>query len=249
MTDLWMHPAAFYILGAFLIPFLKGRAKQIFLLLVGAAAFLTVVSMSQGVFGTVKFIGLDLVFGRVDKLSLVFANVFTLMALIGIIYSLHVEDDGQHIAAFLYVGGSLGATFAGDYVTLFIFWEVMAFASVFLVWFRRTKEAVDAGYRYLLVHVAGGLILLAGIALRYGETNSFVFTAIAPEGATLATYLIMIGFCLNAAVPPIHGWLPDAYPKATVTGAVFMSAFTTKTAVYTLARGFAGFEILAVLGA
>ncbi|MEK6683019.1 MAG: Na(+)/H(+) antiporter subunit D, partial [Nitrospirota bacterium] len=140
-------------------------------------------------------------------------------------------------------------TFAGDYVTLFIFWEVMAFASVFLVWFRRTKEAVDAGYRYLLVHVAGGLILLAGIALRYGETGSFAFTSISPQDVTLATYLIMIGFCLNAAVPPIHGWLPDAYPKATVTGAVFMSAFTTKTAVYTLARGFAGFEILAVLGA
>ena len=205
--------------------------------------------MPQGVYGTVRFIGLDLIFGRVDKLSLVFAHVFTLMALIGIIYSLHVDDDGQHIAAFLYIGGSLGATFAGDYVTLFMFWEVMAFASVFLVLFRRTKESVDAGYRYLLVHVVGGLFLLAGIILKYGETGSFAFVPIAQDGATYTAYLIMIGFCLNAAVPPIHGWLPDAYPKATVTGAVFMATFTTKTAVYTLIRGFAGFEILVILGA
>ena len=58
----------------------------------------------------------------------------------------------------------------------------------------------------------------------------------------------MIGFCVNAAVIPLHAWLPDAYPEATVTGAVFMSAFTTKTAVYVLARGFAGFEILAIMG-
>ena len=249
MTDLWLHPAIFYILGAILTPFLKGKVKQTFILLIGAAAFLSVVSMPQGVYGVVRFLGQDLIFGRVDKLSLVFAHVFTLMAFIGFIYSLHIKDDGQHVAALLYVGGSIGATFAGDYVTLFIFWEIMAFASVFLVLFRRTKESVDAGYRYLLVHVVGGLFLLAGIVLRYGETGSFVFGPIAQEGATYTAYLIMIGFCLNAAVPPLHAWLPDAYPKATVTGAVFMSAFTTKTAVYTLARGFPGFEILAVLGA
>ena len=171
------------------------------------------------------------------------------MAFIGVLYGLHVKDDGQHVASYLYVGSSLGVTFAGDYVTLFIFWEIMAFASVFLVWYRRTQKAVDAGFRYLLVHIVGGLILFAGILLRNGEVGNFAFGTISPEGITLATYLIMIGFCLNAAVPPIHAWLPDAYPEATVTGAVFMCAFTTKTAVYVLARAFAGFEILAILGA
>jgi len=207
------------------------------------------VLMSQGTYGAVQFLGVDLIFGKVDRLSLVFAHVFTLMAFIGVLYGLHVKDDGQHVASYLYVGSSLGVTFAGDYVTLFIFWEIMAFASVFLVWYRRTQKAVDAGFRYLLVHIVGGLILFAGILLRHGEVGNFAFGTISPEGITLATYLIMIGFCLNAAVPPIHAWLPDAYPEATVTGAVFMCAFTTKTAVYVLARAFAGFEILAILGA
>ena len=249
MSSLWINPAFLFILGSFLIPILKGRAKQTFLLLVPATAFLVVNSMSQGTYGAVQFLGMELIFGKVDRLSLVFAHVFTLMAFIGVLYGLHVKDDGQHIASFLYVGSSLGVTFAGDYVTIFIFWEIMAFSSVFLVWYRKTQKAVDAGFRYLLVHIVGGLFLLAGILLRYGEVGNFTFGPISPEGATLAIYLIMIGFCLNAAVPPIHAWLPDAYPEATVTGAVFMCAFTTKTAVYVLARAFAGFEILAILGA
>ena len=249
MTDLWLHPAAFFFLGALLVPFIKGKGKQIFLLLIPAAAFLDVSNMAQGTYGAVQFAGLHLVFGKVDKLSLVFAHVFTLITFIGVIYALHVKDNGQHVAAFLYAGSSLGITFAGDYLTIFIFWEIMAFSSVFLVWFRRTRQSLNAGFRYLLVHVAGGLILLAGIVLRYGDTGNFVFGPISPEGASFAAYLIMIGFCLNAAVPPIHAWLPDAYPQATVTGAVFMSALTTKTAVYVLARAFAGFEVLAVMGA
>ena len=125
----------------------------------------------------------------------------------------------------------------------------MAFASVFLVWYRKRKRSIEAGYRYLLVHTTGGLILLAGIFLRYQNLHDLTFTQIAVDGATTADYLIMIGFMLNAAVPPIHAWLPDAYPEATVTGAVYMCAFTTKTAVYVLARGFPGFTALAILGA
>jgi multicomponent Na+:H+ antiporter subunit D len=61
-------------------------------------------------------------------------------------------------------------------------------------------------------------------------------------------YFILLGFCINAAVPPLHAWLADSYPEATVTGAVFLSAFTTKTAVYVLARGFAGWDILMIAG-
>lgn len=180
---------------------------------------------------------------------MVFLHVFTLMALIGSIFGLHVKESGQHAAAWLYVAGSLGTTLAGDYLTVFIFWELMAVASVFLVWYRKRRKSVEAGYRYLLVHTFGGLVLLGGIFLRYQNVHDLSFELIAPDTATLADYLIMIGFMLNAAVPPIHAWLPDAYPEATVTGAVFMCAFTTKTAVYVLARGFAGYEALAILGA
>ena len=204
--------------------------------------------MTPGVYGGFHYLGFDIVLGRVDKLSLVFAHVFTLMSILGFLYGLHVKDAGQQMAACFYIGGSLGVTFAGDYLTVFIFWEMMAFASVFLIWLRREPASIKAGYRYLLWHVFGGLLLLAGMVLNYQQTGSLAFILIPEAGAGLAEYLILAGFALNAAVFPLHAWLPDAYPEATVTGAVFMCAYTTKTAVYVLARGFPGYEVLAIMG-
>jgi multicomponent Na+:H+ antiporter subunit D len=173
----------------------------------------------------------------------------SLMCILGTLYGLHVKNDREHIAAWFYVAGSIGAIYAGDFITLFLFWELMAFSSVFLVWFRGRKESLAAGYRYLLVHVAGGLALLAGMVLHFGATKgAWTFGPMGVDHPTVATYLIMIGFILNAAVPPLHAWLPDAYGEATFNGSVFMCAFTTKTAVYALCRGFAGMEILVPLG-
>jgi multicomponent Na+:H+ antiporter subunit D len=151
------------------------------------------------------------------------------------------------MAACLYIAGAFGCTFAGDYVTLFIFWELMSVSSTFLVWLRRVPASTRAGMRYFLFHVLGGLFLLAGLLLRYQATGTFAFEAADPAAARLWDILIMLGFCVNGG-DPLHTWMPDAYPEATVTGAVFMCAFTTKTAVYVLLRGFAGFEILAVMG-
>lgn len=246
---IFLHPATFFILGAMLLPVAQRfKLQKILLLVVPLLAFYQIRFLPES-FGVCHFMGFELIFGRVDKLTYVFLHVFTLMAVIGSVYGLQVKESGQHMAAFLYVAGSLGVTLAGDYLTLFIFWEMMAFASTFLVWYRKRTKSIEAGYRYLLVHTAGGLVLLAGIFLRYQNVHDLSFGQIAADGATLADYLIMIGFMLNAAVPPIHAWLPDAYPEATVTGAVYMCAFTTKTAVYVLARGFPGFEALAILGA
>ncbi|MDD2556673.1 MAG: Na(+)/H(+) antiporter subunit D [Desulfuromonadaceae bacterium] len=248
-SSIFMHPAALFIVGALLLPlFRKFNAQKIWLVVVPLLAFIQIRYLPAS-FGTVEWMGFELQFGRVDQLTMVFLHVFTLMALIGSIFGLHVKESGQHAAAWLYVAGSLGTTLAGDYLTVFVFWELMAFASVFLIWYRKRTRSIEAGYRYLLVHVVGGLILMAGIFLRYQNVHDLSFNLIAPDTATLGDYLIMIGFMLNAAVPPIHAWLPDAYPEATVTGAVFMCAFTTKTAVYVLARGFAGYEVLAILGA
>lgn len=246
--DSWVHPGLFYILGAFLIPFLPGRFKQIYLLALPAYAFYTVLQMTPGVYGSFSYLGFEIVIGRVDKLSLVFAHVFTLMSFLGFLYGIHVKDDTQHMAACFYIGGSLGVTFAGDYLTVFIFWEMMAFGSVFLVWARKSPASTAAGYRYLLMHIFGGLLLLGGIFLRYQQTGNLDFVLIPQSGAGVAEYLILAGFALNAAVFPLHAWLPDAYPEATVTGAVFMCAYTTKTAVYVLARAFPGYDVLAIMG-
>jgi multicomponent Na+:H+ antiporter subunit D len=248
-SGIFIHPATWFIVGAILLPLAKRfNLQKALLVAVPIIAFMQIHGLPES-FGVVHYLGFDIVFGKVDRLTYVFLHVFTVMAIIGAIYSLHLEETGQHIAAFLYVAGSLGVTLAGDYLTVFIFWELMVFASVFLVWYRKKRRSIEAGFRYLLVHVAGGLILLAGIFLRYQHLHDLHFARILVADAGVAEYLIMIGFALNAAVPPIHAWLPDAYPEATVTGAVFMCAFTTKTAVYVLARAFPGFEALMVAGA
>ncbi|MHB8765456.1 MAG: Na(+)/H(+) antiporter subunit D [Deferrisomatales bacterium] len=243
------HPVLFFLAGAVLAALLPLKPRRVALVAMPLLAFVSVHFMADGNYGAVSYLGLELKLAVVDRLAVVFLHVFTLMALIGAIYGLHVEDRWQHVAGFLYVAGSMGVTLAGDYLTLFVFWELMAFASAFLVFLRRNPESLRAGFRYLLVHTVGGLILLGGIFLRYLETQSFAFGVIPQAEATLAAYLILIGFALNAAVPPIHAWLPDAYPESTVMGGVFMCAFTTKTAVYVLLRGFPGYEVLAVAGA
>ncbi len=250
----FLHPSVFYILGGLLIPFLKGRVKQGYMFFVSLLAFFAVVNLPYGTYGVYEFLSWELTFLEVDKLSKVFAYIFTIMGVIGVIYSIHVKNDGEHFSAFYYVGGSLGVTFAGDFLTLFLFWEMMAFSSVFLIWFRKSKSSLDSGFRYLLWHVAGGLILLSGIMLQYSVSGDLSVKYLPFHGwwptdlQSLASFLIIIGFIVNAAVPPFGAWLPDSYPAATVTGAVFMSAFTTKTAVYTLIRVCAGSEMLIVLG-
>lgn len=252
MNNFWIHPALILILGALLLPLVPAALKKAYLLLVPILVFLRVYTMAHGTFGEVSFLNWTLVFGRVDALSNVFGYIMSLMCILGTLYGLHVKDDAQHIASWIYVSGSIGCIYAGDFITLFLFWELMAFSSVFLIWFRGRRESLGAGYRYLLVHIFGGLALLAGMVWHCNTQGSWAFDAsfckLAVHHATPATYLILIGFILNAAVPPLHAWLPDAYGEATFNGSVFMCAFTTKTAVYALCRGFAGTEILVPLG-
>lgn len=242
----WVHPAAIFIFGTILIPFLKGNVRSIYLLLLPVAAFIAVVTMTPGIHGVIRFMGFELTFGRVDRLSLVFGYIFTIMAFVGAVYGLHAKKSGEAIAAFLYVGCSLGVVFAGDLLALILFWEGMAFSSVFLIWLQGGDAANKAGLRYIFVHIIGGACLLGGIFLYYNITGTIEFNAIQNTG--LAFYLILIGFLINAAVPPFHAWLADAYPEATVIGTVFLAAFTTKTAVYVLVRGFAGTELLIWMG-
>ena len=238
--------AIIYIIGAILLPVLPRRVRSIFYLLVSATAFVFLVNLEAGASLGFHFLNYDLMVCRVDRLSLAFGYVFVIMGFIGGVYGYHVKDSLQQVSALLYVGSSLGVVLAGDLFTLLFFWEIMAISSLFLIWARRTRDARKAGFRYLLVHAFGGSALVAGILLHLQQTGSLLFTHF-DSGA--ASYLILLSFALNAAVPPLNGWLPDAYPEGTVTGSVFLSAFTTKVAVYALARGFAGLELLMWAGA
>jgi multicomponent Na+:H+ antiporter subunit D len=178
---------------------------------------------------------------------MLFGYIFTIITFIGVLFALHVQDDLQHVSSLLYAGSALGVTFAGDLLSVYLFWEMLAVSSTFLILARRTPAARGAALRYILVHISGGLCLLAGIVLYAEETGSLEFGTIGLGGT--GSLMIFLGIALNAAVPPLHPWLQDAYPEATVTGAVFMSALTTKSAVYMMARTFPGTELLVWLGA
>lgn len=242
----WLHPSVLLIAGAVLLPLFKGVAQQTYRVVLASLFLYVVFQIEQGTHAQIAFGGLELVAGRADKLALAFAYVFALITLIATIYSLHVRDNIQHVAGLFYAAAAVGVVLAGDLITLYVFWELMMLASVWLIWRRATAQAYAAGYRYLMVHAVSGVMLLGGIVMYYGQTGSLTFDQM--QADSWASYLILIGFLINAAVPPLHAWLTDAYPEATITGAIFLSALTTKTAVYTLIRGYPGTEFLVYLG-
>ena len=232
-------------LGAGLLP--KGSMRAALLLLVPVLAALQIWSLPEGNLYQVELLGQQLELMRVDKLSRVFGLIFCIAAFLGNLYAWHIKDTVQQIAAVLYSGSAIGAVFAGDLVTLFFYWEGTAIASVFLIWARRTEGAYHTGMRYLIIQITSGVILLAGTALLYRETGSIAFEQMTL--GSLATWLIFLSFGMKCAFPFLHNWLQDSYPAATITGTVILSAFTTKLAVYALARGFAGTEMLIYIGA
>ena len=246
MTDP-VPPVIIFVVGALLVPFIKGSWKSAFLLAIPVVGLLNLISISEGTHWVVGFLDYRLVFGRVDRLSLLFGYIFHIISFIAILYSLHVKDNLQLMAGLVYAGSALGAIFAGDLLSFFVFWEMLTVSSIFLIWARRTEASLGAGYRYLLVHAAGGLCLLAGIVIHVNQTGSIQFGYLGLNG--LGTYFIFFGFGLNCAWPILHTWLTDAYPEATITGTIFLSAFTTKVAVYALARSFPGTEALIWIGA
>ena len=242
-------PTAFLFFAAAIavIAIPKGPVRSAFLLLVPLIAGYQVWNLDAGITNQVEFFGFTLDVMRVDKLSRVFALIFTLAAFLGNLYAWHIRDTVQQVAASIYAGAAIGAVFAGDLITLFFYWEGTAIASVFLIWARRTEGSYNTGMRYLIVQISSGVILLAGAALVYRETGSITFENITL--GSLGTWLIFVSFGIKAAFPLLHNWLQDSYPAATVTGTVILSTFTTKLAIYALARGFAGTEILIYIGA
>ena len=240
-------PAIILILGALLIPLFRGPLKAGYMLLLPVLSLWHLWSIPPGEYWQLTLFDYSLTMLRIDRLSMVFGTIFHIAAFINVIYALHVKDDTQHVAGLIYVGSAIGAVFAGDLISLFVYWELTAISSVFLIWCRRTEQAYSAGMRYLIIQVGSGVLLLAGALLYWHETGSIAFNYLGLNG--LGNTLIFLAFGIKCAFPLLHNWLEDAYPEATVTGTVFLSAFTTKLAVYALARGFPGTEILIPIGA
>ncbi len=247
MSSLLLHPALPMLIAALLILKLSGTARSVVLLAAPLISLGLVWNVTDNVvLVAIPYMEWTLEPFETDRLSRLFATVFALMALACNLYALKQEKVLELFAANIYIAFSLGVVFAGDLITVFIFWELMALASSTVIFSAGTATARAAGMRYMMVHLLGGVVLMAGIAGEVAATGSVDFVAMMPD--TLPRWLILAGFVLNTGAPPFSAWVPDSYPEASYTGMVFLSAFTTKTAVYTLARGFPGAEILIFIG-
>ncbi len=243
-------PGLLLLLGAVPLAFLRGLPRKLVQVAAPVLALWQVLALRSAQLSGhelphvgFSWMGMQLHLLHADEVRSLFAIIFALICVVGSIYALHVEDRLQNASALAYAGGALGVVYAGDLVTFVLFWELMALGSVMLVLARRTKRALSAGLRYIAVHALGGTLLLCGVVAWVQAGHDIAVTQL-PQTAGLAGWLILLGVVINAAVPPLHAWLPDAYPEATVTGSVFLSAYTTKTAVFALVVLFAGWKVL-----
>jgi len=241
-----LHPGLLLVAGGLLLPWLPRAARAAASLALPLVALALAATLPDGAFWHANLLGHDLTLVRSDRLARLFAIVFSLMAFAGALFALDRDSRSEVPAALVYAGSAVGAALAGDLLTLFVFWEIMALASAVVLWSAATPGSYRSSMRYLAVHLLGGVLLMCGIAGHVADTGSIAFEAMRAD--TPAHWLILAGFLVNAAAPPLSAWLPDAYPSASWSGTVFLSAFTTKTAVYVLLRGFPGTEILLYVG-
>ena len=239
-------PGLIMIIGALLIPFLPHIIRQIYmmvLILVSAYAL----TLGFGIHSKIEIMDIQFIIFQSDALTLPFAIIFHIAAILNVIYGAHEKDWNQHVAIMSYSGAAIAAVHAGDLLTLFVWWEATAFTSVFLILASKTQRSYKSAFRYILIQVGSGMFLLAGAILLMSETSNAEFKTF--DINSLYGQLIFIAFGIKAAFPLLNGWLQDSYPEASEIGTVALSTFTTKLAIFCFAKSFAGTEILIIIGA
>jgi len=241
-----LPPGIILILGALLIPATSGIVRTIVVTGLPLIVAWLVWQVPDGAAITAPFLDYQLTIVRGEAVGRVFATVFALMSFAGGVFALRQATVLEITAAYVYAGSAIGVAMAGDLITVFVFWEIMAVGSTLVIWAAGTEASYRASMRYAAMHLFGGVVLMVGVIGYVQTTGSVDFVLMTPHD--FATWMILIGFLINAGAPPFSAWLPDAYPEASPSGAVFLSAFTTKTAVYVLIQGFAGTEFLIYVG-
>lgn len=256
LSALAIHPAVILIVGALLgalIPNGFAALRRPLMLIFVAAGGFALWRLGLGEYGQLSIFGEPATMLRVDRLSRIFAIVFHIAAALNLLYAFHQRDRAQDFAALAYPAAALGGVLAGDLVTLFVWWEIAAVTSAFLVWGPGARANFLSGMRYMTIQTLSGVLLLAGIVLVFRETGSFAFGEIGlrdESGAIKASGLVvLLAFGIKSAFPLLHNWVQDAYPKASFAGTIVLSVFTTKLAVASIARAFPGTEELIVIGA
>jgi len=246
MTEVVVPPALILLAGAVLVGLTRGAARSAVVLLAPLATLWAVWQVPDGVAVTASFLGYEIEPVEGGALRRLFATIFAIMAFAGGLFAFRQAKWYELAAAHAYAAGAVGVAFAGDLITLFLYWELMAIFSTVVVWCGGTPAARAAGIRYAIMHLLGGVILKVGIEGVVVHTGS---VQIEPMLAgNFDTWMILIGILINTAAPPVSAWLADAYPASSPTGSVFLSAFTTKSAVLALILLFPGEPVLIWVG-
>ncbi|SDB23566.1 proton-conducting transporter membrane subunit [Eubacterium oxidoreducens] len=243
-----VHPGIFLIVAGILLAIFPVKIRRVCHVAIAIFAWYLTMTNPIGTKGYLNVFGdYTLFYMKVTEYNLIFLIAFASVGVIGAIFSFGHTSRLEGFASTAYVGCALGITLAGDWLTLFIFWEIMAIVSLFLVWDSHTMVATRAGFRYLLMHMVGGSLMLFGVVDQMVE-GEFYFVQMTGGDMNLSFWLIFLGMIINAGVVPLHFWIPDAYPESTLTGGVYMNALTTKAAVFALLTSFIGFKVLIMLG-
>jgi multicomponent Na+:H+ antiporter subunit D len=241
-----LPPGLILLAGALLIGLTRGVVRTAVLFAAPLLTLWAVWQVPDGVLFEVGFLDYQLQPLEGSPVRRLFATIFALMAFVGGLYAYRQAKWYELAAAYAYAAGAVGVSFAGDLLSLFLFWELMALFSTVVVWCGGTADARAAGIRYAIMHLLGGVILKVGIEGVVVHTGSI---DVQPMLATnFDTWMILIGLLINAAAPPVSAWLADSYPESSPTGSVFLSAFTTKTAVLALILLFPGEPVLIGIG-
>lgn len=241
----YLLPALVLYFGAFLLAIAPKRVAVAIWLCTPVAALLIILFAAQP-HPAVVVLGFALLPQQHDSLSHAFSFVLTAMLIMGAIYTVYQRNIAEKVSVFLYAGSALGVISSGDWISLFFFWEIMAVASTVIIWSAATAESQQAGFRYSLFHLMGGLLFLAGIASEFATTGQIQIGHLSLE--SLGSWLILFGVLVNVGAFPLGAWVPDAYSTASWSGSVFLSMVTTKIGIYVLLRNFAGTEFLIWVG-
>ena len=242
------HPGILFILVGLFAALCDAKPRRMILACCPVLALLSLCQIPLGTDLAFPFLGdFTLRYLFVDPLSFIFGIIFCILGIIGGIYSCHNKSPLEAFCSMAYVGSSIGVVLAHDWITFLCFWELEAVTSTFLIWNDPRPGSKSAGIRYILIHTLSGNCVLFGVILKLVAGDLLVHN-LTSGPHDLAFCLILLGFSINAAAVPLHGWLVDGYPAATLTGSVFMSSCTTKVAVYALLRVFGGTELLIGVG-
>ncbi len=239
-------PAIFMVVAALLIGPARGHLRTAIVLAAPLVTLWFIWQVPNGVAYDVAFLDYRIEPLEGSEVRRLFATIFALMAFVGGLYAFRQAKWYELSAAYAYAAGAIGVSFAGDLITLFLFWELMALFSTVVVWCGGTQEARQAGIRYAIMHLLGGVILKVGIEGVVVHTGSIDIQPMLANN--FDTWMMLTGILINAAAPPLSAWLADSYPTSSATGSVFLSAFTTKTAILALILLFPGEPVLIGIG-